>query len=550
MRSKLRLAMRRTRSLNSAAMSERSATPREAVAYARVSSREQEKEGFSIPAQRKLWEDYARQHALRVVCSFEEAETAKKAGRAKFDEMIALLKKNPSRYVVLVEKTDRVYRNLRDYVTLDDLVQDGLEIHLIKENAVLSREARSTEKLVHGIKVLMAKNYIDNLSEETRKGLTEKAEQGMWPSQAPLGFRNSIGTDRKRFMERDPDFAPLIANLFEWFASGLHSLQDAARKARADGLRFRKSKAALPKSTMHQILRNPIYMGEFDWAGKHYSGKFEPIVSRDLWQRVQSVLDRRFEKRHRKVKHDFAFARLIECGHCGCAMVGELKKGKYVYYHCTGAKGKVAGTKCPEPYTREEVLDAKFGEVLKGLRFDEEIVTWVASALRESHADEKLHHDHAIAALQAEYRRIQNRIDAMYLDKLDGRIDAGFFDRQAAEWRSEQDRVTRSIQEHQGANQTYLEEGVRLLELSRRAYELFRKQPAGEKRKMLDFVLSNCSWKDGELTATFRQPFDIIATTAANDQLGGASLTDTDRRSEIWLPIRSAAPTKFSGRGA
>jgi hypothetical protein len=70
------------------------------------------------------------------------------------------------------EKTDRLYRNLKDWVTLDELDQ---EIHFVKENVVISRDSRSSEKFMHGIKVLMAKNYIDNLSEETRKGMLEKA---------------------------------------------------------------------------------------------------------------------------------------------------------------------------------------------------------------------------------------------------------------------------------------------------------------------------------------------------------------------------------------
>jgi len=228
-------------------------------------------------------------------------------------------------------------------------------------------------------------------------------------------------------------------------------------------------------------------------------------------------------------------------------MVGELKKGKYVYYHCTGGKARVTGaTKCPDRYTRQEVLEEQFGELMKGLSFDKEIVTWVATALRESHIDEKQHHGHAIETLHAEYMRLQKRIDDMYLDKLDGRIETEFFDRKASEWGSEQARIRQDIEQHEGANQTYLEEGLRVLELARRAHELFQKQPANEKRRMLDFVLSNCSWKDGKLTATFRQPFDIIAGTVANDQAARAAGDDSNDRSEIWLPEGLPCKNRFS----
>jgi hypothetical protein len=69
----------------------------------------------------------------------------------------------------------------------------------------------------------------------------------------------------------------------------------------------------------------------------------------------------------------------------------------------------------------------------------------------------------------------------------------------------------RSIARYQQANQTYLEEGVRLLDVARRAADLFAAQPPTEKRRLFDFVLSSRVWKDGELTATYRQPFDLLA---------------------------------------
>src|SRR6478609_4363173 len=159
---------------------------KQAVIYARVSSKEQEKEGFSIPAQLKLLKEYAAAQGFAIAHEYVDVETAKEAGRAAFGEMVAYLKACPSVRVMLVEKTDRLYRNLKDWVTVDEL---EVEIHFPKEGVVLSRDSRSSEKFMHGIKVLMAKNYIDNLSEEARKGMQEKAEQGIWPSFAPLGYR-------------------------------------------------------------------------------------------------------------------------------------------------------------------------------------------------------------------------------------------------------------------------------------------------------------------------------------------------------------------------
>ncbi|EAR22155.1 recombinase family protein [Nitrococcus mobilis] len=359
---------------------------------------------------------------------------------------------------------------------------------------------------MHGIKVLMAKNYIDNLSEETCKGMTEKAEQGIWPSYAPFGYRNVLGENGKKTIEPDPELASVVRQMFEWYVTGRYSVREITRMARAEGLAFRKTGNPVPQSSVHKMLRNPIYMGEFVWDGKIYEGNHQPIVSRELWNKAQAVLDGRSANRNRKPKRDFAFTGLIRCGHCGCSMVAEIKKNRYVYYHCSRAKGK-----CPEPYTREEVLEERFAELLDRLRFDDEVLAWVSQALRVSHGDEKQHHEDAIRRIQAEYNRLQNRIDAMYVDKLDGRIDIDFFDRKAAEWREEQRKCLALIREHQDANQTYLDEGIRLLELAQKAGRLFRQQSSAEKRRLLGFVLSNCIWKDDQLTAVYRQPFYLLA---------------------------------------
>jgi site-specific DNA recombinase len=184
----------------------------QAVIYTRVSSKDQERGGFSIPAQEKLLRQYAREHGLSVAAEFSDIETAGRTGRTEFEAMVRHLKEHSFCKSILVEKTNRLYRNLKDWVTLDDL---NVQVHLVKEGAILCEDSVSSEKFVHGIKVLMAKNYIDNLSEEVRKGMLEKAQQGQWPARAPLGYCNVTGPNGKRVIEPDPEQAPLITKLFE-----------------------------------------------------------------------------------------------------------------------------------------------------------------------------------------------------------------------------------------------------------------------------------------------------------------------------------------------
>lgn len=156
--------------------------------------------------------------------------------------------------------------------------------------------------------------------------------------------------------------------------------------------------------------------------------------------------------------------------------------------------------------------------------------------MRESRADEKAFRGEAITHLQTEYRDLRNRINAMYVDKPDPRIDNAFFDRKPAEWRAEQNRILRDIETHQCANRTYIEEGVQLLRLADRAHDLFERQEPAEKRRLLNFLLSNCVWKDGVLTAEYRQPFDMLALAreAAGDAIGGSGAKTANF--EKWLP--------------
>jgi len=276
---------------------------------------------------------------------------------------------------------------------------------------ILTKDARSSEKFMHGIKVLMAKNYIDNLQEEVKKGLRTKAALGLYPSFAPLGYVNALGSDGKRIIVPDPVLGTLITNLFTWFASGEYSLKSLAKKAYEEGFRFRKSRNKIPVTTLHTILRK---RGEFDYGRTRYRGVHEPLVTEAVWERCQEILDGRHEKKHRKVKHDFAFSGLVRCGHCGCSLVGEMKKGRYVYYHCTGYRGK-----CPEPYTREETLEDRFAGRLRKLVIPAEIITWLEQELVTSDASEQAKRDQALRRYELELNLLGTRLDILYEDRLD-----------------------------------------------------------------------------------------------------------------------------------
>jgi site-specific DNA recombinase len=513
--------------MNRPARATTSHKPLRVVLYVRVSSKDQEAEGFSIPAQLRLLREYASSKGFEIVREFEDVETAKASGRVHFTEMIQHLEKHKGACnTVLVEKTDRLTRNYRDWITFEEL---GTTIHFVKEGRVIGPHSPSADHLVHGFNLLIATNYIRNLREETRKGMTEKARSGIYPSYAPVGYRNVDGPNGKRIIVPDPDTASAITELFERFATGEYSIKRLATAFRSEGRSIRGRK--LNTSLLHEILRKRIYTGtEFDWDGMTYHSAHEPLVTRECWNRVQELLNARAEKKTRKVKHDFAFSGLVRCGHCGCLMVGEIKKGRYVYYHCTGNRGK-----CPERFTRQETLLDEFGSILRELVIPAPVLNWLGDAVLESDRTEQAAREKNVERLQKQYDQIKIRIETMYMDKLDGRITTEFYDERAALWRREQEVIQRKIQDIQRAAPAPIDQAVDMLRLTSQACHLFLQEPVSEQRRLLQILIKDAAWKDGALRTTLFEPFDVLrhsnSESHRKEKEKGGSMNDIG----IWL---------------
>ncbi len=479
-----------------------------AVLYARVSSKDQEREGFSIPAQLKLLRQYAREQHLTIVREFVDVETAKQSGRGGFGEMIAALKTDASCRTILVEKTDRLYRNIKDWMTVDDL---DVTIHFVKENAVVSKDSRSSEKFLHGIKVLMAKNYVDNLSEEVKKGLLEKAEQGHWPSRAPVGYVDNLATHR---IEVDRTRGPMIAKLFEWYASGQYSLKPLTAKAHAAGLTHPRSGRRMMKAEIHRILQNPIYTGDFRWHGRLFHGSHEPLVARDTFAAVQAVLNRKPRARYPKQRH--AFMGLLTCARCGCAMTAERKKGKYTYYRCTAFRGR-----CGNAYIREEQLADLLRGVVDKIQLPGRVAELITHRLRASQADLERARERTSVRLLDRQRALQAKIDRGYDDYVEGRISDALWRRKSAEWETELATVNAELSALDRPATAFVATGERTIELVKRAGILYKTKDPAEQRRVLDSVLSNCTFDRGSVCPTYKKPFDLFARASETGEWRG-----------------------------
>lgn len=469
------------------------------VIYTRVSSDRQEKEGFSIPAQIEFLNEYAKKKLYNVTKTFSESETAKQSGRKAFNEMLAYIKEKNIN-TILVEKTDRLYRNLKDYVTLEDY---DLEIHLVKEGTILTKNSNSNEKLMHGIKVLMAKNYIDNLSEEVKKGLAQKARQGHYPHRAPVGYKNIKAETGKGIIAIDTDKAPFVMRLFELYALGT-SVEQCQKILTEEGLNNKGKPYA--KSRFLEMLHNPFYIGNFIYKGVLYPGKHEPIISVELYNKVQGMFTQTKVRTH---EVQFDYAGLIKCGHCGCQLTAELKKGKYIYYHCTGKRGG----DCKKDYIRQEEIEKVFVQLMERIDIPKEINDEIRKALKEMQYAKTDFENTSTDSITKQIKTLTGRIDNLYSDKLDGKITEEFWQEKNNQWHREKDQLINKLNSLNNASQTFYECSDLLLNWIEEVPQQFVNRPAEIKRKILNLVCQNLSYKDKKLSVVPNPVFDLIIKT-------------------------------------
>ncbi len=365
-----------------------------------------------------------------VAQEFVDVETAKQTGRAAFGEMVACLKTHPSvphppgredrpalpqpqglGHPRRARRRDPLRQGRRRPVARLPLLREVHARHQGADGQELHRQPVRGDPQGH--------------AGEGRAG--HLADPG--PARLPQRRRPGRQEDHRR----DPEVAPIVAKLFEWYATGEYCARGGRAKGRGRGPRLpQERERRCPTSTVHTILRNRLYTGEFDWKGKLYQGSHEPLVSGDSGSGCRASWTAATPSKHRRMKHDFAFSGLIACGHCGCAVVGEIKKQKYIYYHCTGyATMPGQARPCRRKYVREEVLEQQFTDLLGRLRFDDEVLDWVREALQPATATSGATTRRRSRGSRPSTTGSSDRIDAMYVDKLDGKIGGDFFDSMA-----------------------------------------------------------------------------------------------------------------------
>ena len=323
-------------------------TPKRAVSYIRVSTREQaqrggSEEGFSLPAQREANKRKAQSMGALVVKEFaDRGESARSANRPELQKMLAYLKEDGGIDYVIVHKLDRLARNRADDVEINRAFEEaGVRLVSTSENI----DQTPGGMLLHGIMSSIAEFYSRNLANEVIKGMGEKARNGGTLGKAPLGYVNVRTRDENgreiRTIALDEERAPLIRLAFMEYATGNWTVRQLADHLNTLGLSIpptpRRCAKPITATRLHEILRHPYYKGIVTFQGVEYPGKHEPLVDSQTWQTVQTILaSRRYGERQRI--HNHFLKSTVVCGQCGARLsVQNAKNSKgtiYPYFVC------------------------------------------------------------------------------------------------------------------------------------------------------------------------------------------------------------------------
>ncbi|MBI2340165.1 MAG: recombinase family protein, partial [Deltaproteobacteria bacterium] len=380
--------------------------------YARKSMENEERQALSIESQLVEVREHAAKEKVTIVREFTEAMTAKSPGRPVFDEMLSCIAKGEADGIIAWHP-DRLARNSLDGGRIIHFLDIG---HLkALKFCTLWFENTPQGKFMLNMAFGQSKYYVDNLSENVKRGQRQKLRRGEWPFGPPLGY---LGGGRYSFPKVDPVKGPLITKLFEAYASGRTTLKQLRELCTSWGLVSRSGKkVALAK--VHATLLNPFYYGLVRYKDDCAQGVHEPLVSKELFDRVQETLKRR-GKPNKVKKHHFSLVGLAKCATCGGAITAERKKG-HAYYHCTKKLGPCSEKK----YLREEPFAQQIKEALQTVALPDDSFAEALTTLGQMGLEASQPVNEFKKELDRELPQLKVKQDRLLHAHLEGLIDKG-----------------------------------------------------------------------------------------------------------------------------
>ena len=529
-----------------------SAAEQRAVIYLRVSTKEQaemggEAEGFSIPAQRDACRRKAESLGAVVAEEFvDRGESARTANRPELLRMLGYLREQSVQYVI-VHKVDRLARSRADDVVINlEIQKSGARLVSCSENI----DETPSGLLLHGIMSSIAEFYSRNLATEVAKGMTQKAQSGGTTHRAPVGYVNVeklVEGRRVRTVELDQERAPLVRWAFEAYATGEWTLTQLQAELTARGFSARPTRRwperPYARAGLAVMLANPYYTGVVTYAGVSYPGKHEPLISVELFERVQDALASHNHAGERQYRHNHYLKGSIYCGRCGKRLAVTNSRNHagviYDYFYCLGRQRD--RWSCDQTVMRIKTVERLIEDHYVTVTLAPEQLEAVRSALKHALADKKRR---AEVDERAAARRIQ-RLDAER-HKL---LQLHYADAMPVDlFKEEQQRIARELENARRQLQAVSLEFDTIEDNLNRALELARDCHAAYKaatpkvRRLFNQAFFEKIYidDDGQVTHDLAEPFrtllDPRLPSELSEEKGRRTSSRKPRSDRWWLP--------------
>ena len=476
--------------------------------YARKSTDTEERQVRSIDDQIAELKELAKKENLEVVKIFIEKQTAKKPGRPIFNEMLSRIEKGEAEGI-LAWHPDRLARNSVDGGKIIWL----LDVEKLKglKFPTFWFENTPQGKFMLQIAFGQSKYYVDNLSENIKRGIRQKLKNGLWPQMAPLGYLNDRNT---KSIIVDKNKARLIKKAFELYSTGNYSLRRLCENINNLGLLGRKQKA-LGIANYQYFLKNPFYCGLIRYNNELYEGKHEPIIAKKLFDKVQEVMESKSKPNKKKPKY-FVFRGFIRCAECGCLITAETQKG-HNYYHCTKRK-----TKCSQKYVREENLAEQISRYIQKVSLPDD---WARNIIAELEKEKslKIQSSESFAQnIKEKIKTIDEKLERSMTGYLENAVSLEEYQQNKNKLVEEKQVLKDKLAGFEQKRNNWFEPAIRFVNESKSAKILAKSKNLEEKKDFLKKLGSNFQILNQKLVFDFKNPFKILANAEPRRRRGEA----------------------------
>ncbi|HHS2948414.1 TPA: recombinase family protein [Legionella pneumophila] len=487
-----------------------------AVIFARVSTQEQEQDGHSIGAQINKLRDYCVRNDLQVIKEFEVVESSTRGDRPEFYKMIDFVKRQKSTIALVCDKVDRLQRSFTELPILDKLRRENkISLHFL-DIGKLDSEANSQQISFYQMSVVMANAYTNAISDNVKRSVIHKLNNGECIQRAPVGYLNARDENGKSTVIVDKTRAPLVRELFKKYSTGTVSLNDLAEFSKEKGLSntFGKGDKPLAKNVISALLKNPFYYGEMyvKKYDKFFPHKYEPLISKALFDECQRITKLRAQATNRpqatKTKKEFIFKGLIKCAVTGRMVSADRKEDKV-------NKNTYLITWDPENthkkiYVPENIILDEVTNVFKSISVPHDILEKVTEHLQQSHEAEKEFHANKIVALKKEEEAIKAKINRLLDVYLENSVTEKVYTETQIRLDKQLSTVRTEIESYEEADSNFKQTLVTAFKLANKASQLFESSKTHEKRELVNFLFSNLALRGRKLEYSLRKPFDCM----------------------------------------